>query len=1199
MTKLSRPVLKRFGLGTLWFLLATISCPSELSAQTTISTGSIQGTVTDPGGAAVPAASVTITNVNTGQSSSLATTATGTFASGALFPGDYSVRVEAQGFKTLEAALTVQVGVTTPGNFRLEIGAQNSVVTVSSTAVQVNTEQPTIQGVLGREQIEDLPFNGRNFLDLAQLEPGVQIQDGGTFDPTKDGFSAISVGSRWGRSTRIEIDGIDITDETVGTTTQNVPASAIQEFQISQSTLDLSTELTSSGAVNVVTRTGTNALHGGGYWYGRDDSLAAKFGPTPTGFDRHQYGANLGGPIVKDKLFFFGTFERTAQNQQVPVVPAPQFDPGDFNGLFRDLQFLGRLDYQIRPNWNLFFRFNDEQARDAAAVIPDSFQPYLNLNHTWEYVLGTDFSTGGFTHSIRFGWLKFVNYIGDATASSGAPNPVPGISVAIGGDPTCTSSGFDAYCSGPSILAPQNTLQQNTQIKYDGSRTIRSHILRYGFGYNRIETSAYAALVSLAGVAWNNTGCAAGSTCAGLPGGDSNPANYSADAIFLGNGQGYFTERPAFGRPAGGTVDNRLHAYLGDSWKILSNLTVNYGATYVRDTGRTDSDLAPIPCSATTLIACNGLLLDQWGAGLGKRINQPNDNFGGSLGLAWDPWKNGKTVIRAGAGIYYENFRSTSGYRVARLPQGLFSAITAVCPNGFTLPDGTMVTTVNGKDIATQVCGQPIGTVANDIMALEQMYQQATAAAGPQSNPVFIGNNLAASDNSTGSDLLAPNYVSPYSIQMNIGAQRELHQGTVLSVDYLRNVFLHYPLGLDANHTGDSRYFNLSGAQTAVAATNASFGCPGDFTAASINCAIGAGATIADYAGNGLDSGNAANNGFPCPACAFPGKNPNVGNAIMFFPIGRSVYNGLQVSLQSRLNHPLPHLESANFKLSYALSRFDSQGRDVEGNTLARNFRDPGSVTGPFGLDRTNMLSAGGVLNLPWWTQVSFITHYYTALPVFLRTAGSPFGGSTAGIFTSDLDGDGSFAGSLSGGGDLLPGTKLGALNRTVSIKGLANLIDNFNNTVAGTLTPAGQVLVQNGLFTTAQLKQLGATIPYLQPEIPNAVATQGLFTFDSSIAWNVPLHRIWKALPERVVAQPRMSAFNLFNYQNYDPPNQLPNGNLSVCPVPSAPCSPADTGDSVSSTSRKTRTTHVGLGSGTFALGAPRQLEWGVKLAF
>ncbi len=87
----------------------------------------------------------------------------------------------------------------------------------------VNTEQATVQGILTEQQIENLPINGRNFLDLAQLEPGVQIQDGGTFDPTKNGFSSVSFGGRFGRTARIEVDGLDISDETVGTTTMNIP----------------------------------------------------------------------------------------------------------------------------------------------------------------------------------------------------------------------------------------------------------------------------------------------------------------------------------------------------------------------------------------------------------------------------------------------------------------------------------------------------------------------------------------------------------------------------------------------------------------------------------------------------------------------------------------------------------------------------------------------------------------------------------------------------------------------------------------------------------------------------------------------------------------------------------------------------------------------------------------------------------------
>jgi hypothetical protein len=129
---------------------------------------------------------------------------------------------------------------------------------VTGSAVEVNTEQPTVQGVLTSRDIENLPTGSRNFLDLAQLEPGVQIQDGGNFDPTKNGFSSVSFGGRFGRTARIELDGMTSAMMTVGTTAQNISAGAISEFQVSQSTLDLSTELTSSGAVNVVTKSGTN-----------------------------------------------------------------------------------------------------------------------------------------------------------------------------------------------------------------------------------------------------------------------------------------------------------------------------------------------------------------------------------------------------------------------------------------------------------------------------------------------------------------------------------------------------------------------------------------------------------------------------------------------------------------------------------------------------------------------------------------------------------------------------------------------------------------------------------------------------------------------------------------------------------------------------------------------------------------------------
>ena len=217
-------------------------------------------------------------------------------------------------------------------NPKLEVGVSSTVVEVTGQEVAVNTKQSQIAGTLTSQQIENLPINGRNFLDLAQLEPGVQIQDGGNFDPTKIGFSSISFGGKFGRSARISVDGVDVSDENVGTTTTGLPSSAIQEFQLAQSNLDISNDLTSGGSVNVITKSGTNAFHGEGFGLFRDNSQAADY-PGGAQFQRSQYGGDVGGPIIKDKLFFFMDGERLlahdaggGRNRSAhrwPIFPAP------------------------------------------------------------------------------------------------------------------------------------------------------------------------------------------------------------------------------------------------------------------------------------------------------------------------------------------------------------------------------------------------------------------------------------------------------------------------------------------------------------------------------------------------------------------------------------------------------------------------------------------------------------------------------------------------------------------------------------------------------------------------------------------------------------------------------------------------------------------------------------------------------------
>src|SRR2546425_2571975 len=1160
-----------FGVGT-----------ARLAAQATTSTGSIQGTILDQQGGVVPSAKVTITNKATGQKIAPEVMSSGTYSSGALLPGDYLVRVEVPGFRVVEMKVNVQVGVVTSGNISLEVGSSSTVITVETSTAQVNSEQVAVQGVVTTQQIEQLPINGRNFLDLAQLEPGVQIQDGGNFDPTKNGFSSISFGGRFGRTARIEVDGLDISDETVGTTTQNVPLSAIKEFQISQSSLDLSTELTSSGSVNVVTRSGTRNFHGQGFFYWRGDQVSAKLGPNPVPFDRKQYGLSLGGPILKDKLFFYGGWERTRQDLQAGVVLAAPFTAlsGSFNSPFFDNQFIGRLDWTVKQGWTVFYRFSFEQNRNDSGFIPNSYQPFSNVDHTPVHAVGFDFTTGRFTHSVRAGYTKFRNGITDAVAGTSITDPAPGISLAIGSSTSCLAAGADAFCSGPNILAPQATFQTNKQFKYDGSFVYRSHIIRYGAGINRILGGGFAKFFGLAPAvrASFNSRTRDIAAAGPFPGGDTNPLNYPVRTIFLGNGQGFFTEKPEFGLPSGGQFDTRVQSYVGDTWKVKPYFTLTGGLRYVRDTGRSDSDLAPIPCSATTLISCTGNLLDQFGPGLGDRVRQPDKNFGGQLGIAWDPFKSGKTSIRAGTGIYYENavFNNILFDRPNRLAKGLFFGLGFPCPSGTLLLPGNPPTIVD----TSSICGKPIGQVAGQIAALQQRFQQATQAAGAAANPNFIGSVLANGGNSTGNNFYAPDYRTPYSFQFNIGVQRQLRPGTVLEVNYLRNVGLHSLLAFDSNHVGDSRFLNTAAALNAISATNASFNCPAG--PAGINCAIAAGATIVDYAGNGLDSGKSFLGGTPAvfneltpdTGAAFPGINANVGENEMLFPIGRSVYNALQVSLRSNLTSPLRGIRNLNWQVSYSLSRFQSMAQDVDFINDARDFRNPAGRIGPNGLDRTHQLSVGGIMELPLATRISFITHWYTALPANLTLSAS---GDPGEIFRTDLNGDGSTT------ADILTGTNIGSFGRDVKVGDLNSTIATFNTSFAGKLTPAGQALVKAGLFTAAQLATLGAVIPSVSPAPPGQVGLDAFFTFDLRLSWALkPIKRF-----EHLTIEPQVGFFNLFNRQNFDSPRQPLSGELN-----------GQVG-SANGTTRKDRTNLIGLGSGVFALGAPRSLEFGIKVNF
>ena len=731
----------RAGLSIPALCMLLVGLLPPLFAQTTISTGSIVGTIADPSAALIAGAQVTIKNRATGQIIHVMTNAAGTYNSGALMPDDYVLQVSAKGFQTVSLQVTVSVGNTASRNVRLRLGTGTEVIEVRSSDLVVNTQQATVQGVLSSQQIEELPINGRNFLDAAQLEPGVQIQDGQNFDPTKAGYSSISFGGRFGRTARIEVDGVDASDETVGTTTTDIPSSAIQEFQLSQSGLDLSTELTSSGAVNVTTRSGTNSFHGEAFGLFRDSSFAARL-PTPPGFNsafqRSQFGGNLGGPILRDKAFFFLDAEHTQQNLFAPVPVSPPFEAfsGGFTSPFRETNVLGRADYQFAQSGRLFYRYSYYQS-SLFATQGAGYQVYDTKNITQTQVVGANFNTGSFTHAIRFEYLKFQNQIADQTKNSGLPLANLGLELSMIGPGLNTGANF---------LAPQTTAQSNYQIKYDGTKAIGKHIIRFGLAFNHIQGFTWEAFQSIQPADFTYVGsleesfaansCGAAISC--FPGGVSNPLNYPVEYVFVGNGLGYFSEKSAFGVPAGGLgPDNRIGAYVGDVWRVKPDLVLSYGLRYVRDTGRTDSDLPALP-------QLNALV-----PGLGNAVRQPNTNLAPQVGFAWDPFHDGKTSIRGGVGLFFENsvWNNVFFDRPIRLSQGAFNSIPTACNGiGVALPIPVPAGTITPKP---GMCGTadggpiPIGLAVSNIAAFQSQYQSLSSNSLNNPNPQFAGTLLS------------------------------------------------------------------------------------------------------------------------------------------------------------------------------------------------------------------------------------------------------------------------------------------------------------------------------------------------------------------------------------------------------------------------------------------------------------------------
>jgi hypothetical protein len=1119
-------------------------------------TGGLSVQVTDPDGKTISDVRASVVSKDRGTKADVVSNSEGLIVVPDLAPGDYQLALQHDGFRTINANVTIRVGVNTSLDLKMELGAVTSSVIVEINTVTVDTDKSTVQGIIQGDQIDALPLNGRNFLDLAQQAPGVQVVDGGSFDPTKNQFTGVSVGGRSGRSTRIQVDGVDITDETVGTTVMNISNESINEFGIAQSSLDVSTDLTSTGAVNIISRSGTNTIHGSGFGFWRRSEFAANNGqldalnPPKPPFSRDNYGGRLGGPLLKDKLFWFMSYERQKQQGAVTTsVPDPFTGFSGSFGVPEDEHLAnGRLDYNFTKSQHFFYKYTHDDNFGVTGFGGENLAAFANKNSANAHVVGWDYTKGSWTNGIRFSFLKFVNGIVDANSAAGTPQPPEPVGINI--------RQFGGFVYGPSVNAPQATYQQNRQLKYDASWTHGKHTVQFGVAYNRIDEAGFASFFGLGPRLRANFSAGANLVDPfNAAGGDSDPLNYKFTSAFFGNGLGAGSEKPALGFPNGGFINNRFGVYLHDTWRATRTLTFNGGLRYDLDTGLSNHDLARTPG------------IGAFDPELGQTPRNDNFRLGPQVGFSWNINGDGKTVIRGGGGIYYETniFNNILFDRTVNLPPGLGNATPLVGVGGSTFlispVDGSSLFNPSTDCVGAQphaanpnsCFGAALGNVIPFVVAAQQAYiaQSAALAAHwpvPGTPPQFDIDKGVVSGS-----ILDPHYKSPYGAQLNIGVQRQIKPGLVLSIDYIMNRGIHFNQSVDRNRIGAANTLNVGLANAAIARTLSDFGC------GSIDCVIASGGTIDDFANEGV-SGSCT--GFD--GCAFGGKNINFRQMSVLEPVGVSRYQALQAQLNGKLGNWGP-FRNVYGNVSYALSRFNSSALDQDFLSASINNDIPTQYYGPAGEDHLHQLGVALVMDLP--------AHFRFSTTTYFRTNGpsNPFlaaNGTLADVFTSDLNGDGTV-------GDPLPGASRGSFDRSFGVSGLNKLISKYDATFAGTLTPAGQALVDAGLFSPDQLVSLGATAQFVDQVQTNQKDNPLFYTTDIRLSW------AWK-FKERLTIEPGVDCFNVFNKTNTEGPldGTLSGGAGTISGTPSY-------------------FTRVGAGSGSFSSGQPRAFQFGIRVSF
>jgi hypothetical protein len=722
--------------------LALVCSAAPVAAQQT--TGNIGGRILDPQGAAIAGATVTARSPETGFTRTAVSDVEGVYRLSALPVGTYDVTAEVQGFAAVEKkGIVLSVGQTLDVGFDLSVARVAESVTVSGETPLIESGSSSVGGIVDVQDIESLPLNGRQFANLALTIPGVGL--GFHSDPTKSTQFSPQIAGGNGRNVNYQIDGGDNNDDTVGGLLQLFPLEAIQEFNFQTARYKAEYGRSNGGVMNIVTKSGTNTYQGSWFTLLRDDALNAR---TETerlnevdkqDYRRYQFGGSFGGPIARDRAHFFAAAERT-QLDTTQAVDTFGLFPGE-DGIFttpvRENLLTAKATVNATPAQYLAIRYGrntNSQPYGAGPTAPVSnwggsenrFNS-INVNHNW--VLGA--ST---LNEFIFQYADFANAI---TANSLDPYQIFPNGVTIGQNPN----------------TPQQTQQRKWQFRNDFSWHVAGmgglgHDVKTGVNFINEPRLFITFNVGTGGYAYQHLD------------------NSITGPISLVTLQG--------GAAEANIPTKQFAAYVQDDWRVSDRLTLNLGFRYDLNTGfAIDQRLNP-----------NYMMLAEAGsagllAGLpgfedfGKEPKEDYDNFQPRVGMAYDLRGDGRDVLRAGYGRYYD-----FGYTNANI---LFAAINATgigAGTVFEVSDAGGIRNPDGSFF----------TVSDPIANIEDLNE--------------AGGSLPLNRH-----VASPRIKQPYTDQVSVGWSHQLDASTVFDVDYIHveGRDIGWRPRLNAQHPGESR----------------------------------------------------------------------------------------------------------------------------------------------------------------------------------------------------------------------------------------------------------------------------------------------------------------------------------------------------------------------------------------------------------